>query len=74
MQHNRNKPQILTTLASPVLLLQRRLGHPPSDGFFLTSHFTSTTCHAHFSHREMGATNSKWLVRSTLVAAIKEVL
>lgn len=61
MQQNWNNPQILTPLASPVVLLQRRLGLPLSNGSFLTSHFPSTTGHVHFSHREMGATNPKWV-------------
>lgn len=62
MQDNRHNPQILTPLASPVDLLQGRFGHPLCDGSFLTRHFTFATGHAHFSHREMGAINSKWLV------------
>lgn len=62
MQDNRHNPQILTPLASPVDLLQGRFGHPLCDGSFLTGHFTFATGHAHFSHREMGAINSKWLV------------
>lgn len=62
MQHHRHNSQILTTLASLVSPHLVWFGPP-----LLTDPFT-TASHAHFNHRELGATNSKWLCSRTVAA------